>query len=115
MTDEKTHRIPWAKPDLWGKEQEYLSAALSWTWISGGEFVDRLERDFATCTGARHALTVCNGTAALQLAYLAAGLQAGEEVVVPGFAFLAAANVALHMGAQPVFAEVDPDTWCLTA
>ena len=62
-----------------------------------------------------HALAVANGTAALHLAYLAIGLKAGDEVIVPGFGFLAAANVALHFGAKPVFAEIDPATWCLTA
>jgi perosamine synthetase len=107
--------IPWAKPVLWGKEQEYLTAALTSTWISGGEFVDRLQSEFAAYSDAKHAFAVCNGTAALHLAFLAANLRAGDEVVVPGFAFQAAANVALLMGARPVFAEVDPDTWCLTA
>lgn len=108
-------RIPWAKPVLWGNEQKYVAAALSSTWISGGEFVDRLESDFAAYCGVEHAVSACNGTAALHLAYLAAKLQPGDEVIVPGFAFLATANVALLMGAKPVFAEVDPDTWCLTA
>src|SRR5258706_3287091 len=107
--------IPWAKPVLWGNEQKYVLAALSSTWISGGEFVDRLENEFANYCGITHAVSASNGTTALHLAYLAANLSAGDEVVVPGFAFLAAANVALHMGAKPVFAEVDPDTWCMTA
>lgn len=113
-TDEKL-RIPWAKPDLWGNEEKYLSAALNSTWISGGEFVDRLENEFAAMCRVPHAVAVCNGTAALHLAYLAGQLRPGDEVVMPGFAFLGAANVALHMGARPVFAEVDPQTWCVTA
>lgn len=115
MNESKVIRIPWARPDLWGNEQKYVSAALASTWISGGEYVDRLEHEFAAYCGATHALTVCNGTAALHLAYLGAELQPGDEVIVPGFAFLGPANIALHMGARPVFAEVDPDTWCLTA
>lgn len=56
-----------------------------------------------------------NGTTAIHLAYLALGIQAGDEIVVPGFGFLAAANVALHMSARPVFCEVDPQTWCMRA
>lgn len=108
-------RIPWAKPALWGNEEKYVASALASTWISGGEFVERLESEFAALCGVPHALSACNGTAALHLAYLAAGLEPGDEVVIPGFAFLGAANVALHMGARPVFAEVDPETWCVSA
>src|SRR3974390_769994 len=107
--------IPWARPYFSGDELSYVREALASTWISGGAFVDRLERAIAGYCDVDHALTVCNGTAALHLAYLGAGLKPGDEVVVPGFGFLAAANVALHMGARPVFAEVDPETWCVTA
>lgn len=107
--------IPWARPDFWGKEFEYVHQAMESTWISGGEFVDSLERDIAKWSGVRHALAVNNGTAAIQLAYIAVGLKSGDEVIVPGFGFLAAANVALNMGAIPVFADVAPDTWCVTA
>ncbi len=107
--------IPWAKPDYWGHEESYVTQALQSTWISGGEFVDRLEQSVASACGVTHALAVSNGTTALHLAYLALDLRPGDEVIVPGFAFMAAANVALHMGLVPVFADVDPDTWCLTA
>jgi perosamine synthetase len=107
--------IPWAKPELWGAEHQYLNEALQSTWISGGPFVDRLERDFATYCAVPHALTAANGTAALHMALLALGVRPGDEVIVPGFAFMAAANVTLHLGAKPVFAEVDAATWCLSA
>ncbi len=107
--------IPWARPDYWGGELDYVQQALRSTWISGGEFVDRLEREVAEWSGVQHAFAVNNGTSAIQLAYVVLGLRPGDEVVVPGFAFLAAANVALNMGAIPVFADVDPDTWCATA
>jgi len=110
-----TKHLPWAKPDLAGREREYVDDALTSTWVSGGPYVDRLEREVGGYCGAPHALAVANGTVAIHLAYLAIGLKPGDEVVIPGFAFLAAANVALHMGARPVFAEVDPHTWCLTA
>lgn len=107
--------IPWARPDFWGKEREYLLEALESTWISGGPFVTRLEQEFRELCGVTNALATSNGTTAIHLAYLGANLQPGDEVIVPGFCFLAAANVAIHMGARPVFAEVDPDTWCVTA
>src|SRR5438876_9699543 len=100
------HAIPWAKPDFWGKEQTYVADALASTWISGGAYIERLEREIAAYCDVPHAFAVANGTAAIHLAYLAIGLKPGDEVVVPGFGFLAAANLALHMGAKPVFAEV---------
>jgi perosamine synthetase len=107
--------IPWTQPDYWGAEREYVLEALESTWISGGPFVDRFEARFAAVTGARHALTASNGTSALHMAFLALGIGPGDEVIVPGFAFQAAANVALHVGARPVFVEIDRETWCLTA
>ena len=107
--------IPWAQPHFWGKEVDYVNDALHSTWISGGPYVDRLERELSGFCATPHALVVSNGTAALHLAYLAIGLKAGDEVIVPGFGFLAAANVALHFGARPVFSEVDERTWCMTA
>lgn len=110
-----SERIPWAKPDFWGLEEKYLVEALHSTWISGGTFVDRLEREVSTFSGSPFSISVSNGTTAIHLAYLSMGLQPKDEVVVPGFCYLAAANIALQMGATPVFAEVDPDTFCVTA
>jgi len=107
--------IPLAKPEFCGNEQQYVAEALSSTWISGGPFVERLERDFANYFGARFALTAANGTSALHMAFLALGVGPGDEIIVPGFAFLAAANLSLLMNAIPVFAEISPDTWCVTA
>ena len=107
--------IPWARPHYWGGEREAVEEALTSTWISGGPFVDQFEGRLAAEAGVPYAVAASNGTAALHLAYLATGLGPGDEVIVPGFAFLAAANVALHMGATPVFAEVDDSTWCLDA
>ena len=107
--------IPWAKPDFWGKEQEYVQAALTSSWISGGPFLERFERDLAAFNDVPFALAVNNGTSAVHLAYLGLDLKHGDEIVVPGFAFQAAANMALHVGAKPVFAEVDAATWCVTA
>jgi len=107
--------IPWAKPVFWGDEAGYLEQALSSEFISGGPFVERFEKELATHICTSFALTASNGTAALHLAYLALGLEPGDEVVVPGFSFMAAANIAVHMGAKPVFADVDPETWCISA
>lgn len=109
------YSIPWAKAEFWGKEREYVVEALESSWISGGPFVNRLESEFARYNEVPYAVATSNGTTALHLAYLALGISPGDEIIVPGYAFMAAANVALHMQAVPVFAEVDPRTWCLTA
>jgi perosamine synthetase len=110
-----TQLIPWAKPQFWGNEQSYVSEALTSTWISGGPFIDRFETDFADYVNTPFALTTSNGTSAIHMAYLALGLKPGDEVIIPGFSFLAAANLAIQFGAKPVFAEVNPDTWLVSA
>jgi len=109
--------IPWAAPAYWGNEERYVGDALRSTWISGGPFVERLEREVRALLGeaVRETLATSNGTTALQLPCIALGIGPGDEVVVPGFAFMAAANVALQLRARPVFCEVDPRTWCARA
>lgn len=104
--------IPWSRPHLWGRERDYIQDALDSMWLSGGAYLRKLELWFSSLLG-RECLSVSNGTTAIHLAYLGIGLHPGDHVIVPGFGFLAAANVALLMGIVPVFAEVDPHTWCL--
>ena len=109
----KNKAIPWANPHYWGNEIEYVTKAIQSTWISGGSYVDKLETDFARFCNIDHCVATSNGTTALHLAYLAGGIQAGDEIIVPGFGFMAAANVAIHMGARPIIADVDPASWCM--
>jgi perosamine synthetase len=108
-------KIPWAKPTIFGNEVQFLTQAVESTWLSDGEFVGRLEKDIAEQFFCNNAIVVSNGTAALDLAYRMVGLGPGDEVIVPGFGFMAAANVAIHQGASPVYADVDENTWCVTA
>jgi dTDP-4-amino-4,6-dideoxygalactose transaminase len=75
-------------------------------WWSMGPRVQEFEDAFAEFLGARHALAVANGTAALHLALLAAGCGPGDEVVLPSLNFVAAANAIAHTGATPVFCDV---------
>lgn len=107
--------LPWAEPRYWGKERDYAMDALGSSWISGGPYVDRLEADFASYVESPHFVATSNGTTAIHAAFLALDVKAGDEIIVPGFGFMAAANIALHMGAVPVFADVDGDSWCMTA
>jgi perosamine synthetase len=109
---ESEEKIPWSRPVYWGDELTLVKEAMESTWISGGPFVEQLEQQFSTLCNGAMALSTSNGTAALYLAFLAIDIKPDDEIVVPGFGFLAAANVALHIGAKPVFCEVDPRTWC---
>ena len=110
-----TERIAYAQPRFWGTEEARVVEALRSGWISTGPFVSRFEEMVCSAFQSKHALAVSNGTTALHLAYLALGLRAGDEVIIPAFSYLAAANVAIQLGLVPVFADVDDSTFCLTA
>jgi perosamine synthetase len=105
---------PLAAPDLSGNEERYVVDAIRSSWISStGAYVDRFEREFAELCGTRAAVGVCNGTAALHLALLALDVRPGDEVLVPSLTYIATANAVRYVGAEPVFIDVDPETWCL--
>lgn len=106
-------RIPWAKPMFSAREREHVLSALESTWISGGPYVDRLERELTDLHGAAHGLAVSNGTTALQVALIALGVGPGDEVIVPGFCFVAPANMVIAAGARPIFVDIEPDTWSI--
>lgn len=105
--------IPWAKPIFFEKEKEYLAKALESTWISGGYYIDKFEKDFTSYVGSKFGITTSNGTTALQLALMALGIGPGDEVIVPGFTFVAPVNMVIEAGATPVYADIDPLTWCI--
>lgn len=108
------NQTPVAVPDLSGNEEQYVVEALRSSWISStGPFLDRFEREFAAACNTRAAVSVCNGTAALHLILLAMGVQPGDEVLVPSLTYIATANAVRYVGAEPVFVDVDPETWCL--
>jgi dTDP-4-amino-4,6-dideoxygalactose transaminase len=80
-----------------------------------GPEVSAFEEEFAAYVGAEHAVGVANGTDALTIALRAMGVGPGDEVVVPSFTFYASAEAIAPTGAQPVFCDIDPETFCLTA
>ena len=80
-------------------------------YVTCGPKTQELERSLEQYTGARHAVAVSNGTAALHCACMAAGIGAGDEVITTPLTFAASANCALYCGAKPVFADVEEDTY----
>ena len=83
-------------------------------YILGPE-VSGFEEEFARYLGVRHCVGVANGTDALTIALRAAGVGPGDEVVMPSFTFYATAEAAIVMGARPVFCDIDPASFCVTA
>lgn len=79
--------------------------------LTGGPKIAELEQRLCEITGAKYAVAVANGTAALHLAALAAGVQPGDEVIVSSITFAASSNCVLYCGATPVFADIRPDTY----
>lgn len=104
-------QIQWSDFSHWGNESEYVKDAIDSNWVSGGQYVERLEKQFSVELNIEHVLAVSNGTAALQLAFLGIGIKPGDEVIVPAFGFMAAANVLRQMHAIPVFADVCLFDW----
>ena len=105
--------LPIYRPDLSGNERAYLLRCLETMNISTGEFVTGFEEAFAAITGARRAVSVSSGTAALHLSLHALGICAGDEVIVPTFTFVATVNAVIQTGAKPIFADCDPDSWVI--
>ncbi len=107
--------INWAEPFLDNEEEKNILKALKTTWISDGAFVKRFEKDVSKYINSKFSISVNNGTSAIHLVYLALNLKPGDEVIIPGYGYLAAANIALQMGLIPVFADVDIDSFCITS
>jgi perosamine synthetase len=95
------------------EEQDAVTRVLASGRVVQGEEVAAFEREFAALVEERPCVAVNSGTSALHLALLAAGVGPGDEVVVPSFSFAATANAVAITGARPVFADIDPDTFCL--
>jgi dTDP-4-amino-4,6-dideoxygalactose transaminase len=99
-------RIPLSDLDYGPEEEAAVLRVLRSKWLSMGPEVAAFEKKFAEMVGVKHAFAVSNGTAALHLAYLAAGLGPGDEIIQPAINFVAAANMTVAVGATPVFADI---------
>lgn len=106
--------IPAAKPIIGDEERAAVDRVMRSGIIAQGPEVAAFEAEFAaTLVGGRTCVAVSSGTAGLHLGLLAAGIGEGDEVIVPSFTFAATANSVALTGATPVFADIDPTTFCL--
>jgi dTDP-4-amino-4,6-dideoxygalactose transaminase len=109
----RTPVIPVAQPVIGDEEVEAVTTVLRSGQLVQGDVVRRFEGRFADLVGARHAVAVSSGTAALHLAILAHGIGPGDEVITSPFTFVATANAVLYAGARPVFVDIREDTYNL--
>ncbi len=106
--------IPLAVPVIRGNEWRYVKECLDDGFVAAaGRHIGRFEEMIAQKTGARHAVAVASGTAALHLSLVACGVRPGDAVIVPALTFIAPVNAVRYCGAEPIFMDCDPDTLCM--
>lgn len=104
--------LPVSQPLLNGREKELLIECIESGWISSdGPFVSKFEEIFASYIGVDFGVAVCNGTAALETALFAVGINKGDEIIMPSFTIISCALAAIRHGAIPVLVDADPETW----
>src|SRR4051794_2488055 len=107
-------RIPVTGPWITQKEIDYVSDAVMNGWYENATlYHERFERAFANYVGRKYALAVPHCTAALHLALLAANVGPGDEVIVPEITWIGSSAPIHYVGATPIFADIEPETWCL--
>ncbi|MHB8870908.1 MAG: DegT/DnrJ/EryC1/StrS family aminotransferase [Candidatus Doudnabacteria bacterium] len=105
--------IPFHKPNIPKKALKKIKEVLDSGWITTGKETVAFENSLSKLLGVNHAVAVSSGTAALHLAYLAAGIGSNDEVIVPSYTFCSTINTILHVGARPVFCDIEEDSLCL--
>ena len=106
--------IPWSKPYLDIKDKLFLNKAFNSSWISGGIYILKLQERLRKIVNRKYAFATSNGTSAIHLALLALNLKSNDEIIVPAFGYLAAANISKLMGLKLVFADVDSKSYWRT-
>ena len=109
-------RIPVAGPSITQKEIDYVTDAVTNAWYSKANiYHQRFEKAFADYLDVRYAVSLPSCTSAIHLSLLALGVRPNDEVIVPDATWIASAAPITYVGATPVFADIDPQTWCLSA
>jgi perosamine synthetase len=102
--------IPLSVPSVKGNEWKYIKECLDTGWVSSaGSYVNEFERVVAEYTGAEYAVAMVNGTAAIHIALLIAGVKRNDEVIMPALTFVSPANCVRYIGAFPLFMDVEPE------
>jgi len=109
LTPAREEFLPFCLPDIGGDEIEEVVQVLRSGWITTGPRTQEFERRFAEYVGARHAIAVSSCTAALHIALAAIGIGPGDEVITSPLTFCSTANVIIHLGGTPVFADIGED------
>jgi len=110
-----TDFIPLHEPRFVGNEKKYLNDCIDSTFVSSvGKYVDRFEDEFAKRVGSRYAIATVNGTSALHISLLLAGVTKDDEVITQPLTFIATCNAISYIGAKSVFVDVDLDTMGLS-
>jgi perosamine synthetase len=104
--------IPVNVPLLNGNEKKYLNECIDSGWISSeGPFVKEFENRFANLVGRKFAVSVTSGSAALEVAFTAVGIEEGDEVTIPTFTIFSCVAPLIRLGAVPIFVDAEPETW----
>ena len=99
-------------PNISGNEWKYVKDCLDTAWVSSvGSYVNQFEKMMAEFTGSKYAVATSNGTAALHISLLLAGLQHNDYVIVPNLTFVAPLNAVAYTNANPILMDVDENTW----
>ena len=102
------YSIPLSVPSLKGNELQYVKECIDTKWVSSaGKYVDLFEKNIAEYTGSKYAIACVNGTAAIQVSLQLAGVEPGNEVIVPTLTFIASVNAVIYNNATPVFMDSD--------
>ena len=102
------YSIPLSVPSLKGNELQYVKECIDTKWVSSaGKYVDLFEKNIADYTGSKYAIACVNGTAAIQVSLQLAGVEPGNEVIVPTLTFIASVNAVIYNNATPVFMDSD--------
>jgi len=102
--------IPYSRQSIDEDDIQAVVEVLRSDWLTTGPMVEKFEQALAQFVGAKYAVAVSSGTAALHCAMYAAGIEPEEEVILPPMTFVATANAVVFQGGTPIFADVDGDT-----
>lgn len=109
-------KIPVSGPSITQKEIDYVTDAVTNSWYENANvYYEKFEKAFAEYIGVKHAICLPSCTSAIHLSLMAAGIGAGDEVIVPDVTWIASAAPVTYVGATPIFADIDEKTWCLSS